>query len=208
MPTETFALQSDALDTPELKPPAATKDKHRGLVTYFKYEVLQGKDSGKQTPVFRIGLKSLDRNFDTKYTIFVPKMFAENIHIDPSTLPEEEGNNQRKRYAIDISNSKKTANLQRIRQFAQEQGRTLTADVVESLLGDGRTAPDTIQEYALLVNEQIKGMEVVFFRKPQKSDDPRYDGNLEVAGIANISAANDPNKLKDYRAAWDTGETE
>lgn len=202
MPTVTPTVQSDVLDTPELKAPAQVADKHRARVTSFKYEVLQNKETGKQTPVFRLNLHSLDREFDTQYSMWVPRGFAADIHVDPNTLPEEEGNKQRTSYSISISNARKTADLQKLRQYAQEQGNFVTPDSVEAVLGEGRTAPSTIEEYAAILNKQLTGIEVVFYRKPQTSDDPRYDGRLEVKGVTSIDVVNDPAKLKAYRAAW------
>src|SRR5581483_10513777 len=116
--TTEFTLQSDGLDTPELKAPAQKPDKHRATVTGLKLEKFVNKEKGTTSHALNIGLRSTDRNFDTKYMLFIPNGFAEAPTVNPNSLPEEEGNKQQTQYSIAVSNSKKTAELQKLRQYA------------------------------------------------------------------------------------------
>lgn len=182
-------LMQDVLDTPELTAPPAEPDAHRGTITNVSFETFESGSSA-----IKLELASQDAPFDTNYFVFLPKLFVENIAVDPTTLPEEDKNNQKQQYAINIANSTKDAELQRLRAIAAEQGRTTA----------GATRPTNITEYVELMAMLLNGVEIVFTRRPDaKAEDPRFKNRLRVTRIYPVSAINNAKTFKKYRKAWE-----
>lgn len=185
-------LVDDILATPELVTPPATPDAHRAVIQSVSLERF---DNEKQSVAIKIVLQSLDNaSVEETYSIFLPKMFAENIAVDPNTLPEEEGNNQRFQYRIGISNTTKDATLQNLRALAYKAGRTT----------QGMAAPTNIEEYVEVHNALLSNLEVVFTRQPDtKAEDPRFRNRLRVNRIVGTDVVGNAKQLKKYVKRWE-----
>ncbi len=189
---------SDVLDTPELETPPATPDAHRAVIDAV---TLERADSG--ATAIRLALRSLDAGFETDYSIWLPKSFVDDVNLDPATLSEGEFNpltgkiegNERQQYRINVANSTKDAELQRLRAIAYESGRTLPP---------GSKKPANINEYVELLAHLLTGLEVIFIRRPDsKADDPRYRNRLRVKGIRSLADTNKGKAFKGYVKAWE-----
>lgn len=187
----------DALfpDTPTVDSPIPPPDVHRGRINGVTLQVF---DSG--ATAIKVALTSLDRGFDTEFPIFLPTLFANNIKVDPNTLPTGEVNpltgelkgDQHTQYARTVRNSKGTATLQVLANIGVKQGRkptgtpTDTASLTESL------------------NTLLSGCEVVFTRSCDKNpQDPRYADVLRVRNVLDIGEMNNPKRFKNYKKAWE-----
>lgn len=189
---EAAGLQDDILSTPELAAPKAEPDAHVGVINGVTIERF---DNEKQSVALKFSLTSRNvPTLDQEYSLFLPKQFAENINVDPTTLPAEEGNNQKQQYAIGIANDTKDATLQVLRRIAYEQGRSL----------QGMQRPTNLEEFVDVLNALLSGVEVVFVRRPdKKADDPRFRNRLRVQGFYAPSVVNNPKMLKNYRKMWE-----
>lgn len=189
---ETSGLVDDVLATPELKSAPATPDAHHAVIQSVSLERF---DNEKQSVAIKIALQSLNNAaVEEDYAIFLPKMFAENIKVDPTTLPEEEGNNQRQQYAIGIANSNQDATLQVLRTLAYKAGRST----------QGMAAPTNIEEYVEILNALLSNLEVVFVRRADaKAEDPRFRNRLRVKGIYGTDVMSNPKSLKKYTKRWE-----
>jgi hypothetical protein len=186
----TQELMNDILATPELETPPAEPDAHRGVIDAITFEKF---DSGSSA--MKLHLTSLDAAFSTDYLVFLPKAFVEDINVDPSTLPAEEGNNQRSQYTINIANSTKDAELQNLRAIAFEAGRST----------EGMTKPTNIEEYVQLHNDLLAGVNVIFTRRPDlKAEDPKFRNRLRVKRILSEQVQFKAKSLKGYRKMWES----
>ena len=184
----------DVFSTNPLPVPPAIPDAHRATITSVE---AKHYDNDKGTVSLVVNLRSLDiPTLDTKFEIFLPKLFAENIKVDPNTLPDELGNKQRTVYRMHVASEDGRATMQKLRKLAEEGGRTIH--------NVGIARPSTnIDEYAANHSKLLTGLEVVFFRAPDKRDEnSEFPSRLRVKGIADIDIVDKPNKLKNYKKAW------
>jgi hypothetical protein len=189
--TEVLLTVDDIFAVNPLPVPPAIPDAHRGVINDVAAEHY---DNAKGTVSFIVSLTSLDvPSLETKYEIFLPKMFAENIKVDPNTLPDEPGNKQRTVYRMHVASADGRATLQKLRKLAADAGRTA--------YGVGITQPAAnIDEYAENMSKLLTGLEVVFFRSPD--DNPDYANRLRVKGIMPIDTVYKTKFLKKYQKAW------
>lgn len=191
--SEAAGLVDDILSTTELEAPRAVPEAHRGEINGVTVERF---DNEKGTVALNVHLKSLDvPALDSEnYRIFLPKGFADNIFVDPNTLPSEEGNDQRKQYSIGISNTDKTATIQELRRIAYEQNRST----------QGLEPPTDIDSFAGVLSQLFTGVEVIFTRRPDtKAEDPRFRNKLRVTSILNPNVRHNPKALKKYVKMWE-----
>ena len=169
---------------------APTPQAHRGTVEGLSLETF---DSG--ATAIKFALKSVDTGADHEYTLFLPLDFVADIHLDPTDLPSEKGNNQKMSYTIGISNSDQTATMQELRTFAAAQNRTLPEDV---------EAPTNISEWSDLHAAIFTGIELVYLLRPDtKADEPAFRNRLRVTGFRSIDVVGNPKMLKKYRRMWE-----
>ena len=184
------AVQLDVLATPELAVPPTPPQAHRGQIVGVTLETF---DSGSTAMVF--GLLSLDTGREDSYRLFVPRMFVEDIAVDPASLPEEKGNNQRGQYRIGISNGDQTATLQQLRAIARAAGRTLPAETAK---------PTNITEFVELHNQLLSGVEMVYTLAPEADAEPQFKHVLKVNGFRNpAEVIGNPKMLKRYAKMWE-----
>lgn len=189
---EAAGLQDDVLSTTELAAPKAEPDAHRAVINGV---TLERYDNEKESVAMKFSVTSTDvPTLDQEYSLFLPKMFVENIHVDPNQLPSEEGNNQKFQYTLGIANDTKDATLQQLRRIAYEQGRSVA---------QGTPTPTTIEEYTELFNNLLTGINVVFTRRTdKKADDPRFRNRLKVSNFYSPTIVNSAKSLKNYRKMW------
>lgn len=186
----TSGLVEDVLSTPALTLPPTPAEAHQGKIDGVTFDQFE---SGASAFTFAVSSQNVPSVSDT-IRVFLPKGWAENIHVDPTTLPAEEKNNQQQQYAIGISNSDHTATLEEVRRIAYEQGRTT----------EGFAAPNTVEEYAEVLNSLLVGVDIVFTRRPNvKAEDPRFRNRLQGSGILNPNVVNNPKMLKKYVKLWE-----
>jgi len=180
----------DVLATAPLVVPADTPDKHQGQITGIEMEVF---DSG--VTAIKVDVVSLNVEGVVDFArIFLPRNFVEDISVDPTTLPSEQGNNQRMSYTIDISNDDGTGTLETLRAIALSEGRTLTDN----------TPPTTIEEYVALHAELLVGTQVVFTRAPDRTQDAPFNKRNRVNGFHNpADVVGNPKRLKRYAPMWE-----
>ena len=187
---QTNGLVEDVLSTPTLTLPPTPAEAHQGKIDGVTFDQF---DSGASALTFAVSSTNVPSVTDT-IRVFLPKGFAEDIHVDPSTLPAEEKNNQQQQYAIGVANSDGTATLQEVRRIAYEQGRTT----------EGIDAPTTIEEFATVLNHLLVGVDIVFTRRPNtKAEDPRFRNRLQGGSILNPNVVNNPKMLKKFVKLWE-----
>ena len=187
----TNPMVEDVLDTPALKLPPTPAEAHQGKIDGV---TLDRFESGATAITFAVTSVNVPTVSDT-IRLFLPAGFVEDIHVDPSTLPTEEKNNQQQQYAIGVKNTDGTATLQEIRRIAYEQGRTT----------EGLEKPETIDDFVAALNHLVVGMDVVFTRRPNtKAEDPRFRNRLQGSSILNPNVVNNPKMLKKYVKLWET----
>lgn len=190
---EPILTDDDVFATSELPVPPAIPDAHRATVEGVE---LKRYDNEKGTVSLVVALRSVDDpNLETNLEIFLPKGFVEDINVDAASLPEEEGNKQQSSYRIGVANSDGTATLQELRALAKEQGRTAAQ------VGITKKA-STIDEFADNHSKLLTGLEVIFLRRPDGGDDPRFKNRLRVKQVVSINEQNKPKAFKKYRKAW------
>jgi len=191
---EQIVTDDDVFATSELEVPPAIPDAHRGTIEGVE---LKRYENEKQTVSIVVNLRSQDvPTLDSSLEIFLPKGFVENIHVDASSLPEEEGNKQQSSFRIGVANSDGTATLQELRALAKEQGRTA------GQVGITKKA-ETIEEFVDNHSKLLTGLEVIFLRRPDGGDDPRFKNRLRVKSVVSISQLNNPKAFKKYQKAWE-----
>lgn len=189
-------MEEDVLSTPELAVPPAQPDAHQGRILGVELVEFDSGSSG-----IKINLQSLDvPSLETNMMVFLPAMFVEDITVDPETLPDEKGNNQKFSYQRGISNKKKDATLQVLRRIAHDDYDRTPASVGIT------TKPTTVEEFVATLNTLLTDVELVFARRPEKNDDPAYDGQLRVKNFFSKTVVGNPKYLKRYRKAWETAE--
>jgi hypothetical protein len=180
--------------TNPLPVPPAIPDAHRAVI---KGVEARHYNNEKETVSIVVHLTSLDNPaLETEFQVFVPKLFAENIKVDPSTLPDEPGNKQRTVYRMHVSSEDGRATLQKLRRLASDAQRT-----IESV---GITKASTnIDEFAENHSKLLTGLEVVFFRDVD-SGNPEFANRLRVKGIVSMAQVEKkPKLLKKYVKAWE-----
>jgi hypothetical protein len=183
----------DVFSTNPLPVPPAIPDAHRATITSVE---AKHYDNDKETVSFVVNLRSLDiPTLDAKFEIFLPKLFAENIKVDPNTLPDELGNKQRTVYRMHVASEDGRATMQKLRTLAELGGRTIHN------VGIARRSTN-IDEYAENHSKMLTGLEVVFYRAPDKSGDPVFSNRLRVKGILSFDVADKPKQLRNYKKMW------
>lgn len=186
-------LQQDILSTPTLALPPTPSEVHQGKVDGVTYEEFE---SGASAIKFALSSDNVSGVTD-ELALFLPKGFAEDIHVNPADLPtgDAEGKgNQQQQYSIGIANTDGTATLQELRKIAYGQGRTL----------EGQNAPTNIEEFVGVLNDLLTGINVVFTRRPnKKAEDPRFRNRLRAGGIMDPATANNPKMFKKYVKMWE-----
>lgn len=178
----------DVFDTGSLPVPSATPDAHDVEI--------QGVDSitfDSGATAIQIHMKSLNLPLDMTKRIFVPKMFVEDIYVDKTTLPEEQGNNQRFSYRSGVQNDDHTADLEVLRAIAAGQG--------VSAGERGVTRPSTFAEYVDNHNKLLSGVRLIVVRRPGKDD---FKNRLEVARFYAPEVKDNPGKkFTNVRLQWE-----
>lgn len=166
-------------DTPELAPPSRQADAHRVQVAGVTLLVRESGDS-----IYRIALVSQDTGATINDDLWLPRGYAENVKVDPTSLPESENfaENQRGKYASTIHNSKNTATLDRYFSYAYAQGHTDFSSY------QAATDANSVAE---ALNEILSGTDLIIVRKPQKKN-PDF---LNIASRADISEEANPKFL-------------
>ena len=192
--TETsFLTADDIYATTPLPVPPAIPDAHRATITFVE---ARHYDNEKGTVSLVVHLTSLDvPSLQTEFQIFLPKLFAENIKVDPNTLPDEIGNKQRTTYRMHVASADGRATLQKLLKLADDAGRTVYS------VGITRRSTN-IDEYAENLSKLLIGLEVVFYREPDK--DGEFTHRLRVRGIMPIDTVSKPKLLKKYQKAWES----
>jgi len=186
----------DYFATSSLAVPPAIPDAHQGVITSV---TVKRYDNEKETVAVIVGLQSTNvPSLEVTYDVFMPKGFVDDINVDASTLPDEEGNKQQTQFRIAVANNDGTATLQELRTLAKDAGRTSA--------GVGITArAQTFDELIENHNKLLTGLEVVFLRRPDGGDDPRYKNRLKVRNILNAQTAFDPKKIKPWNGKVGAG---
>lgn len=186
----------DIFPTEPLPVPPAIPDAHRAVINGVE---LRRYDNGKGTVALVVHLESQDiPTLKTEFQIFLPKLFVENIKVDPNSLPDEPENKQQTVYRMRIASKDGSATLQKLRKLAHDAQRT-----VESV---GISGPSTnIDEFAENHNKLLSGLECVFFRATEKSaENTEFANRLRVKGIISIDDAfKKPKLLRNYKKAWE-----
>lgn len=192
----------------ELKVEARPKDAHRGEIL----GVTAGESTQKHTPGVFVHLQSQDTGNTDDAKIWVPRTFAENVEAfltkamgiedlppgepDPERPGKFKGN-ERAGYGMAIKNSAGDATIQQLLSVAAKSGRSAA----------GEKTPKNFEEYAALLNKVLTGLEVVYTRRPQTSDEnPR--GFLQVdrfffPGDVIGENAKHAKALKNYKRQWE-----
>src|SRR5262245_33901697 len=77
----------DVFPTDPLPVPPAIPDAHRAIINSIE---LRRYDNGKGTVALVVHLQSQDiPTLQTEFPIFLPKLFVENIKVEPNSLPDE-----------------------------------------------------------------------------------------------------------------------
>jgi hypothetical protein len=186
----------DIFPTEPLPVPPAIPDAHRAVINAVE---LRHYDNGKGTVALVIHLQSQDiPTLQAEFPIFLPKLFVENIKVDPNSLPDQPENKQRSVYRMHIASEDGRATLQKLRKLAKDAHRS-----VESV---GITAPSTnIDEFAENHSKLLSGLECVFYRATEKSaENTEYAHRLRVKGILSVEEAMKvPKFLRSYKRMWE-----
>jgi hypothetical protein len=167
----------------ELKVEARRPDAHKGsIIAVTQYEA---PNTGSKA--VQVHLQSNDTGGQDEYTIWVPKPFAENTGAflrrelgiedlsagtpDPDRPGKLKGN-ERGQYGAAIKNSAGDASIQVLLSIASKSGRRPTAGL----------KIETFEEYVEELNKLLEGVEVVYTRRPQVTEEnPR--GFLHVTRV-------------------------
>lgn len=183
------------LTTEELESPSRKADAHRATV--MGVEEFHSESSG--SPAIRILLHSDDADFDTRWDVYVPRPFEDNINILPHELckvkNEETGEkNEQLQFALGVRNKQKTAVIDKLRAAARAEGRSLR----------GYAEPvETFSDYCAALHTLCEGIQCVFLRGPRR-DNPQF---LEMQDLLPISSVEDPKmqgKFKNRVKAWES----
>lgn len=183
-------VDEDVLASTEVEVPPEEPEAHRGTILGVASHV-----SERGSTSFRVSLQSVDTGRTDEMDVWLPRLFVENIHVDPATLPNEEGNRQHTSYSIGVSNSKKDATIQSLRAIAAKAGRKPQG-----------AKPTTLAEYVQAHNDLLSGLEVVYTRtpdRPKEGDDPKFAGRLRAKRVLSQDDAFKPKALRKYRRMWE-----
>lgn len=195
---------ADVFDIPEyeLEVPPQKPDAHNAIITS-----IERVDFDSGTTGIKINLHSTDEDFDTDFTLFPPAEYVANPNLNPkdpeqlsNVVPVGKKQSPQQRYAAVVLNSNKTADLQKLREIARQQGREPNAEFVQGVLGKARA--ETFDDVIAVHNALLQNATCVFTRRPDKNDDVRFNGRLRVSAIIPTAEAYDPKALKKYRKAW------
>jgi hypothetical protein len=177
----------EVFPTDPLPLPPAIPDAHRAAITGVE---VRRYENEKGTVSLVVHLISLDiPTLATEFEIFLPKLFVEDIKVDPTTLPDEDGNKQRTVYRMHVASEDGRATLQRLRKLAADAHRTIE--------GVGITQPSTdIETFAENHSKLLTGLECVFYRATDSNgDNSEFANRLRVKGILPYDAVNKPPKV-------------
>lgn len=208
----------DVLDTPALALPPATPDIHEG--TIVSVIPVTSEKTGNTYGTITVQSKNTGQTFDMGF--FPPQAWFDPANwtggkFDPATLsddpPPGKKESPKVRYAKSVASSQaaftedgtpittitgKEAPLQLLRKLAAQDGLTLDSGV---------TPPTSGEEYINIVNALVAGrLEILFTRKPEKNDDPAFDGRLKVNQIYSksiLTEANFEKRFSGFRKAWE-----
>lgn len=208
----------DVLDTPSLAPPEAQAEIHEGTVLAVTTTV--GKESGNTYGIITLQSKATGKTYD--FPFFPPQAWFDpanwstgqfNAEILSDVPPVGKKQTPREAFAKSVSSSKaaftkdgvaiteiigKEAPLQLLRKLAAIDGLTLDA---------GTPRPTNGDEYVSVINALVAGrLEVLFSRRPEKNDNPAFDGQLKVNQIYGKDVLNAPNfekRFAGFRKTWE-----
>lgn len=208
----------DVLDTPSLAPPEAQAEIHEGTV--IGVTTLVGKDSGNTYGTITLQSKATGKTYE--FPFFPPQAWFDpanwtggvfNAEILSDVAPAGKKQTPREAFAKSVSSSKaaftkdgvaiteitgKEAPLQLLRKLAAHAGLTLEA---------GTPRPTNGDEYVGTINALVAGrLEVLFSRRPEKNDNPAFDGQLKVNQIYSTETLNAPNfekRFAAFRKTWE-----
>lgn len=181
----------------EAKLDPASPEAHRGeVVSVARYEAktgsvalaitLKSNDTGLSGgPGFTMNLWGPSDVLDASSAAWASGHFDSSQLSD--TAPAGKKQSPRQAYARNFFNTKKNGTVQQLLEAAAEQGRTSA-----SL---GLSSPTNPEEYVANLNAILSGTEVLIVRKPEKNDDPKFDGALKVVQLYPISVMNDSKRL-------------
>lgn len=167
-------------------------------------------EAGTGTKGLEIQTKSLNTGIDNRgflLTIWGPQdlfnpdaeCWAEGRFDNtklPATPPPGKKQSQAQAYARNFFNSKKTGTVQLAIEAAREEGRS-----VATL---GLSTPTTPEEYVANLGAVLTGTRVIVVRKPEKNDDPKFDGQLKVSALYPASyATSQPGIFAKLRRMWE-----
>jgi hypothetical protein len=211
----------DVLDTPTLSLPPSAPEIHEGTITSVETKTFESGTVG-----VIINLVSKNTGQDVQHKIWPPAEFFEaayweggKFNADALSDVPDPGKKQsaRVKYARNIASTEGAATV----EINGKEGEIQKLIKLAKL--DGRTAAGTVtdgESYVAVVNNLVAGLEVLFTRTPDKSDDPQYAGRLRVGRIIGKDFLNDPKfdksfpeltmfvgksgamETKGYRRAW------
>lgn len=178
-------------DTPVLVVPPPVSEVHRATITGVNRE-----DASTGSVGIKIMLTSTDTGLETDFTIWPPKVFVDDIAVDPTTLSDEPvpGKKQspKERYGQVVRNSTKTAEIQKLLALASEADRHASQ------------VPTEFDTFVALLDELLSGLPCVFTRTVEKNSDPAFSNRLKVKTIESISTVDNPKKFKKYDKKWES----
>jgi hypothetical protein len=209
-PTGDF-VGGDVLDTPSLALPKSTPEIHHGTVVSVTTRV--SENTGNEYGI--ITLQSKDNGLTFEFPFYPPQPWFDPANwtvkgFDPSVLADTPapGKKQTPREAFARSVSShdaaytkegaiitepvagKDAPLQLLKKLAAIEGFTLET---------GTPRPTSGTEYVAVINSLVAGrLDVLFTRKPEKNDDPAFDGRLKVNALYPKSEEDKPNFAKRF----------
>lgn len=177
-------------DTPELEVPVPDPQAHRGTI-----EGVSRRDADTGTVGIQVDLKSIDTGLTDNLTIWLPKVFSDDIHVNPLDISDvpAPGKKQspKERYGQVVHNKKNNAELDKLLAIAAEADRVPAG------------VPADLDEYVAMLNELLTGVQVVFVRRVERNSDPQFADKLKVQRIESITTAdNDKFYRKGFRKMW------
>lgn len=200
---EPEVIGSDLISAPVLPQLLSEADAHRASIKSVESSEF---DSGAVS--IDVVATSEETGSDLQYRIFVPRDFAANIDVDPSELPEDEGDKaagippdkQRSQYLRAVQNKQGKAKIQILLALAKEQGITTSSLHI--------TKPTSFEEYVAALSALLQGINVIVLRNPDKRDpESEFYGQLRVTRFESPSVLSDDKRLnglrKRYRLLWE-----
>jgi hypothetical protein len=199
--------------------PKATPEIHHGTVVSVTTKV--SENSGNEYGIITLQSKETGLTFEFPFFPPQPWFDAQNWTpkgFDPSVLsdtpPPGKKQTPKEAFARSVSSHEaaytkegavitepvagKDAPLQLLKKLAAIEGFTLEA---------GTQRPTNGTEYVAIVNSLVAGrLDVLFTRKPQKADEPQFDGQLKVNAIypkSEEEKANFAKRFQTFRKMWE-----